>query len=335
MEKAADMATNADMGATKSMKILRTRTYQFDENTPIRAGFDVDGNRFVVAVDVVRALGYGNKTAPQLLRMLGIKAELRVVKHLHSDYWCKAMCLMKDQLWQLLSRRCFNREFADWLMNFVMGDSEAEAALDGALLNGIKIDDVQESSSFIDELKKREERETKRKKREASYIQTTPDAHIAESFVARFNDDISVRVVVEPDGQRLIPLIDLGRALGYASSNALLDFLKHEGLPVIHRTVLFSTRKAGTAKTGCATKEVAEVILKKKCRSIDLYVWIMSYVFGQTGMPKREETTSRDEALPPSSMKISASANPEIAEKLLGLFENIAASLSEIKAILG
>lgn len=325
------LETNDEMGVIKGIKVLKTRTYQFDENTPVRAGIDVDGNRFIVAVDVVRALGYSNGITSTMLSSLCIKAQARAIKNLHGASFTKALCITREQLWRLLSQRCFNREFADWLMNFVMGESETKADKEGVLLDDVNSD--LPSDTMADVLRIREEREAKREKREASYTAHTPGSHIAESFVARFNDDISVRVVVEPDGQRLLPLIDLGRALGYASSNALLDFLKQEGLPVVPRTVLFSSRKTGTAKTNCVTKEVAEVILKKRCKSIDLYVWIMSEVFGRKGMPERDDDQS-DGGIPPSSMRTTDLDSPEVAKKLLGLFENIAASLTEIKMLL-
>lgn len=105
------------------------------------------------------------------------------------------------------------------------------------------------------------------------------ERNVSRTITYAYDQDTKIRVVIDPDGTRLIVATDLISALGYQSKSAPCYIMKKLNITYTSRVVWFDTVKRGVAKANCITKNSAMQILDEKCHTPEFVKWIKEVVF--------------------------------------------------------
>ena len=112
------------------------------------------------------------------------------------------------------------------------------------------------------------------------------ERNVSRTLTYAYDNDTKIRVVVDPDGTRLIVVADLILALGYQSHSAPKYIMKKFNITYTQRVVWFETTKRGVATANCITKNSAMQILDVKCHTPEFVKWIREVVFEEVPKPK-------------------------------------------------
>ena len=105
------------------------------------------------------------------------------------------------------------------------------------------------------------------------------ERNVSRTLTYTYDNDTKIRVVVDPDGTRLIVAADLISALGYQSRSAPKYIMRKFNITYTQRVIWFETVKRGVATANCITRNSAMQILDEKCHTPEFVKWIKEEVF--------------------------------------------------------